>query len=129
MSDLTRRHQFVGRTAEINTFHRAVADARNGMPSVLLIGGDAGIGKSRLVREGAAHAGVTLYLGRCMHLGGDAIPLAPLADVLRQIRRTSPDILNGSDFAVRGHWRVYAANRGERPLILAAAGVCHFTPQ
>lgn len=104
MSDLTRRHQFVGRTAEINTFHRAVADARNGMPSVLLIGGDAGIGKSRLVREGAAHAGVTLYLGRCMHLGGDAIPLAPLADVLRQIRRTSPDILNGSDFAVRGHW-------------------------
>src|SRR5215212_4889325 len=75
------------------------------MPSVLLIGGDAGIGKSRLVREGAAHTGVPLYLGRCMHLGGDAIPLAPLADVLRQIRRTSPDAVDGpSEFAVRGPW-------------------------
>jgi ATP/maltotriose-dependent transcriptional regulator MalT len=40
-----------------------------------------------------------------MHLGGDAIPLAPLADVLRQIRRTRPDILDGSsEFAVRGRW-------------------------
>jgi predicted ATPase len=105
VSDITRRQQFVGRKAEIDSFQRAVADARNAMPSVLLIGGDAGIGKSRLVREGAAQAGITLYLGRCMHLGGDAIPLAPLADVLRQIRRTSPDILSeSSEFAVRGHW-------------------------
>ena len=105
VSDLIRSHQFVGRTAELDSFERAVADARNGMPSVLLLGGDAGIGKSRLVREGATHAGATLYLGRCMHLGGDAIPLAPLADVLRQIRRASRDILDAStEFAVLGRW-------------------------
>jgi predicted ATPase len=92
----TRSQQFVGRRAEVDSFERAVADARGGMPSVLLIGGDAGIGKSRMVTEGAARAGVALYLGRCMHLGGDAIPLAPLVDVLRQIRRARPDILEGS---------------------------------
>jgi predicted ATPase len=105
VSDLTRSQRFVGRRAEIDSFQRAVADARNGMPSVLLIGGDAGIGKSRLVREGAAHTGVTLYLGRCMRLGGDAIPLAPLADVLRQIRRGSPDILEApAEYAVLKGW-------------------------
>src|SRR5437660_4130045 len=88
--DPCRSPQFVGRSAELWTFERAVADARNGVPSVLLIGGDAGIGKSRLVSEGAARTGVTPLLGRCMHLGGDAIPLAPLADLLRQLRRSKP---------------------------------------
>jgi DNA-binding NarL/FixJ family response regulator len=105
VSDLAGNHQFVGRSPEIDSIERAVADARNGTPSVLLIGGEAGIGKSRLIREGAAHADITLYLGRCMHLGGDSIPLAPLADVLRQIRRGSPAVADDSpEFAVLRRW-------------------------
>lgn len=70
---------------------RAVAGARAGTPSLLLVGGDAGIGKSSLVRHGAELAGVDRYLGRCVHLGGEVIPLAPVADLLRQVRRGAPD--------------------------------------
>ena len=84
---------FVGRHAELTVFERAVSDARNGLPSVVLVSGEAGIGKTTIVRESAARAGVDRYLGRTSHLGGDTIPLAPLADLLRQVRRTKPDVL------------------------------------
>ena len=84
--------QFVGRTQELATIERAVSNARRGVPSVLLVGGDAGIGKSTLIAEAARQANVDLYLGRCMHLGGVEIALVPLADLLRQIRRSAPDI-------------------------------------
>ncbi len=84
---------FVGRRADLATFERAIADARHGLPSVMLVSGDAGIGKTTIVSESAARAGVALYLGRSAHIGGDTIPLAPLADLLRQVRRTKPDLL------------------------------------
>jgi hypothetical protein len=40
--------EVVWRTAELATVGRAVDGARKGVPSVLPIGGDAGIGKSAL---------------------------------------------------------------------------------
>src|SRR4051812_29676308 len=81
---LTAR-DFVGRSAELATFDRAIADAANGLPSVVLVSGDAGIGKSTIVSESASRAGAALYLGRSTHIGGDTIPLAPLADLVRQV--------------------------------------------
>lgn len=80
---------FVGRSRELAAFERAVAGAREGVPAVLLISGEAGIGKTTTLREGAARCGVALHVGRCVQLGGDAIPLAPLADLLRQVDRAS----------------------------------------
>ena len=61
---------------------------------MVLVGGDAGIGKTTIVTESAARAGVGLYLGRSTHIGGDTIPLAPLADLVRQVRRSNPDLLS-----------------------------------
>lgn len=69
--------EFLGRDVELAVLERAVADARAGVPSVLLIDGDAGIGKSSLVAEAADRAHVPLMLGRSAHIGGDVIPLAP----------------------------------------------------
>src|SRR5829696_2644815 len=83
---------FVGRSAELAIFDRAIADARNGLPSLVLVSGDVGIGKTSIVGEAAARAGVALYLGRSTHIGGDIIPLAPLADLLRRVRRTRPQL-------------------------------------
>src|SRR5215210_9171508 len=94
---------FVGRRAELDVFERAIADARQGLPSVLLVGGDAGIGKTTVTREAARRAGVALYLGRSTHIGGDVIPLAPLADLLRQIRRAAPDTTAAAGGPLR-HW-------------------------
>ena len=94
MQDRTQASAFVGRSTELAVFERAVEDARAGLPSVVLVGGDAGIGKTSLVRESATRAGVPLFLGRATHIGGDAIPLAPLRDLVRQLRRTNPDLVS-----------------------------------
>lgn len=85
---------FVGRRAELAMFERAIADARRGSPSVVLVSGDAGIGKTTIVAESAARAGANLHLGRSTHIGGDRIPLAPLADLLRRCRRTNAELLD-----------------------------------
>ncbi|MDH5288843.1 MAG: LuxR C-terminal-related transcriptional regulator [Acidimicrobiia bacterium] len=95
----------MGRLDELAVFGLAIADARHGLPSILLVGGEAGIGKTTLVAEGAAHADVARYLGRPTHIGGQVIPLAPLADLLRQVRRAAPDLLTGSpELAPLGRW-------------------------
>jgi DNA-binding NarL/FixJ family response regulator len=86
---------FVGRDTELAAFRRAVEEARGGVPGVVLVGGDAGIGKTSLVAEVVRQAGVPGYMGRCVPVGGDTVPLAPLVDLLRQVRRADPDVLAG----------------------------------
>ncbi|HVJ96047.1 MAG TPA: AAA family ATPase, partial [Acidimicrobiia bacterium] len=93
MADRRQQQDFVGRAAELAVFDRAFADAGRGMPTVLLVGGDAGMGKTTLVAEAAARADAALYLGRATHIGGEVIPLAPLVDLLRQMRRVSPEVV------------------------------------
>jgi DNA-binding CsgD family transcriptional regulator len=96
---------FVGRSAELLGFEQAIANARTGMPSVLLVGGEAGIGKTTLVAESASRADADVYLGRSTHIGGDVIPLAPLADLIRQVRRSAPDLLKDTaDLAPLRDW-------------------------
>jgi DNA-binding CsgD family transcriptional regulator/tetratricopeptide (TPR) repeat protein len=103
--DRSPTEAFVGRRAELGIFDTAVVDARKGLPSVVLVGGDAGIGKTTIVSESASRANVALYLGRSTHIGGDVIPLAPLADLLRQVRRSRPDLLAGApELAPLHHW-------------------------
>ncbi len=103
--DRSPTDDFVGRRPELLVFERAIVDARKGLPSVVLVGGDAGIGKTTIVSEGAARADLALYLARSTHIGGETIPLAPLADLLRQVRRSRPDLLNDTpDLAPLRHW-------------------------
>ena len=78
---------FVGRDEELVLFERAVTRASDGQPTVVLVSGDPGIGKSALLAAAAQSAEVDLFVGRCVHVGGDAIPLAPLVDLLRQVQR------------------------------------------
>jgi predicted ATPase len=77
----------VGRDDELAVFQRAVARAAQGQPAVVLVSGDPGIGKSTLLSEAARRTGTRLYLGRCVHVGGDVLPLAPLVDLIRQVQR------------------------------------------
>lgn len=61
----------VGRTAECATLHQRLADLQAGKSGVILLEGEAGIGKSRLVGEAlrlAREAGITSLVG-----AGDAI--------------------------------------------------------
>jgi carotenoid cleavage dioxygenase-like enzyme len=61
----------VGRRAKLLVFERALDDARNGLPSVLLVCGDAGIGKTTIVSEAAVPANVALYPAWATHVGGE----------------------------------------------------------
>ena len=83
-----RQRPHLRRREELAAFERAVEAARHGTPVVVLIGGDAGIGKSTLVAEGARRAGVDMVVGRCVPMAGEVMPLAPLAELLRNVRRS-----------------------------------------
>ncbi|MGH9184623.1 MAG: helix-turn-helix transcriptional regulator [Acidimicrobiales bacterium] len=86
---MTRRltpERLVGRTAEIEALRRVRADASAGTPTVALIGGEAGVGKTRVLQETAAEAegdGFVSIIGRCLDLGADVLPLAPFIDIVR----------------------------------------------
>lgn len=71
----------VGREAELGL----VSSAAGRAPSLVVIDGEAGIGKSRLVREllnGTDVGGVRVLVGHCEHLQ-EPFPLGPLLDAFR----------------------------------------------
>ncbi|MFG2073852.1 ATP-binding protein [Nonomuraea maritima] len=75
----------VGRSVELAGLSRVLQSAAGGVAGVALVGGDAGIGKSRLAAELVAEArerGFNVLVGQCAELG-DALPYLPLADALR----------------------------------------------
>ncbi|MYR60764.1 AAA family ATPase, partial [Streptomyces sp. SID625] len=68
---------FVGREHESDTLREALARAGAGEPQALLIGGEAGVGKTRLVEEfaaAAARGGAVVALGGCVEMGADGLP-------------------------------------------------------
>jgi DNA-binding CsgD family transcriptional regulator/tetratricopeptide (TPR) repeat protein len=75
----------VGRAAELGRLTALLAEAEAGQPVVVLVSGDAGVGKTRLVSElsrRAASQGFTVLSGHCAELA-DTVPYLPLADALR----------------------------------------------
>lgn len=85
---------FVGRTEELEALNDALVRAAAGEPQALLIGGEAGVGKTRLVEEFATAAcrdGAVVALGGCVEIGADGLPFAPFSTALRALRREMPD--------------------------------------
>jgi DNA-binding CsgD family transcriptional regulator len=84
---------FVGRAAELDRMHKLLGDAEAGQPVVMLVSGDAGVGKTRLISELAADAaerGFAVLSGRCAELA-DTVPYLPLADAVRGARGSLAD--------------------------------------
>ena len=76
---------FAGRATELAELVAAFERAADGAPGVVLVGGEAGIGKSRLLAELTAHvagAGALVLHGQCAVLEDAAIPLLPVVDAL-----------------------------------------------
>ncbi|MFI2202528.1 AAA family ATPase [Streptomyces sp. NPDC020192] len=84
---------FVGRTDELDTLNDALGRARAGEPQALLLGGEAGVGKTRLVEEFAAAAGrhAVVAVGGCVEIGADGLPFAPFSTALRTLRDALPE--------------------------------------
>ncbi|MFA3876221.1 AAA family ATPase [Streptomyces sp. MMCC 100] len=82
----------VGRTGELH----AVRDALAHPPAVVLVEGEAGIGKTRLIREALGHASVrgrTILAGGC-HPLREPFPYGPVFELLRRLEGRLPSGLN-----------------------------------
>src|SRR5580698_10216759 len=76
----------VGRDEQMAALEAAFDSVRQGGPSTVLLAGEAGVGKSRLVGEfgsRAASAGARVLAGGCLELETDGLPFAPFTAVLR----------------------------------------------
>lgn len=80
----------IGRAPQLATLERLIVEVRQSCGQVVLIAGEAGIGKSRLVREAQVRAidqGFSVLQGRCFE-PDRVLPFAPLLDLLRDILST-----------------------------------------
>lgn len=80
---------FVGRARELGVLDAGLQHARLGEPHTILVGGEAGVGKSRLIEEfhdGAEHSGAWTLLGRCIPTRS-GLAFAPVVEVLRRVSR------------------------------------------
>ncbi|WP_327359122.1 helix-turn-helix transcriptional regulator [Streptomyces sp. NBC_01304] len=85
---------FVGRAGELAVLNDALARAAAGEPQALLLGGEAGVGKTRLVEEflaASCREDAVVVLGGCVEVGADGLPFAPFSTALRALRRQLPD--------------------------------------
>jgi len=76
----------IGRRAESDALDAALAGAIDGEAAAVVVGGEAGVGKSRLIAElvtRARAAGARALLGGCVELDGGGIPFAPVVDMFR----------------------------------------------
>jgi predicted ATPase len=81
---------FIGRTSELKSLQRAAEAADDARPSLLLLGGEAGVGKSRLLGELIADRGASGWLvleGATIAVGAEGLPFEPVAAALRSAVR------------------------------------------
>lgn len=81
----------VDRDGELAVLRGCCRRACAGEAVAVLVGGEAGVGKSRLVEQFAADARAAearVLIGQCVPLGDEGPPLAPIAGALRQLLRT-----------------------------------------
>jgi DNA-binding CsgD family transcriptional regulator len=78
----------VGRAVEFGRLTAVLDRARAGEPAAVLLAGDAGVGKTRLLGElasWATSAGFTVLVGHCVDLGVAGLPYLPFAEALQQL--------------------------------------------
>lgn len=86
MSSRISSTAFVGRQPELGRLNALLASAISGSFAAVLIGGEAGVGKTRLLAEFRARAeasGASYLTGACVDLGEGARPYDPLVAALR----------------------------------------------
>jgi DNA-binding CsgD family transcriptional regulator/tetratricopeptide (TPR) repeat protein len=83
-------NQFVGRTAQLEELELALRRAADRQPALVLLGGDSGVGKTRLVAElqrRLSEGSVTVLRGEAVEQGGAELPFAPLTGAFRPLVR------------------------------------------
>ncbi|MGW0401532.1 helix-turn-helix transcriptional regulator [Streptomyces sp. NPDC003002] len=87
---------FVGRADELAVLTDALTRAAGQEPQAMLIGGEAGVGKTRLTEEFLCEAdrrGAVVAVGGCVEIGAEGLPFAPFSTALRTLHRLLPEEL------------------------------------
>ena len=88
----------VGRTEAVGALDSALESAIDGRPRHAIVGGEAGVGKTRLLAEARAHAetaGAEVLLGGCVSMGSEGLPFAPYTEIIRSLvaREGAPAVI------------------------------------
>ena len=78
----------VGRDAEVAQLRAALDRAAAGRPAIVVVAGEAGVGKTRLVAElvgQAGELGAVALTGGCLDVGEGVLAYAPLVEALRPL--------------------------------------------
>jgi len=94
-----------GRALEWGRLLQALSRSAQGLPAAVLIEGEAGVGKTRLVREVTDQfwaGGHEVLWGTCVRFGAASVPFAPVLQALdgwagRVDREVRSEVLGGSD--------------------------------
>lgn len=81
---------FVGREEELSVLAEAFEESLKGTATAVLLGGEAGGGKTRLVQrfaEQSARSGAQVLFGGCVELSSEGLAYAPFTAALRQLVR------------------------------------------
>lgn len=132
--------RLIGREAELEALGAAIDDATRGRGRTLLIAGEAGIGKTALIRRGAEVArarGARVALGECVELEAQR-SLRPFMEIVASLERQSllrgvtrpPDHVEAIDEASRhrlyGSFVLLLAQIGRRAPIVAVVEDLHW---
>ncbi len=118
--------QFVGRESEMKTLHAMLQDVQTGEQRVVLISGEAGVGKTRLIEELLGDALIHDFL--CLKSAGreeGGQIYGALIDAFQGVKTTDlvgkvPDSLETDKFSVMEHWlQLLKRLRQKQPVVLS----------
>lgn len=84
----------VGRTREIDHLTAAAGIGSDPVSAAVVLGGDAGVGKTRLlteVGERAVAAGWTVLVGHCLDFGDSGLPYLPFTEIFGRLSTSAPE--------------------------------------
>jgi len=93
-SDRSRELELVGRARELAALRAAVGDG-DPRGAAVVVSGDAGVGKSRLLGEfldTIAGDGWRVLVGHCLDFGDTAMPYLPFTEMLRRLDSQEPQL-------------------------------------
>jgi DNA-binding CsgD family transcriptional regulator/tetratricopeptide (TPR) repeat protein len=113
----------VGRQSQLAELELAFREALDGNPRLILVSGDSGVGKTRLLAQaGQSFDGALLLHGQCLEQGELELPYAPLLGALRPLVRDRDPALGELSTASHANMATLLPSLGAPPVGASSDG-------